>query len=317
VVLDEVRILEALRGTGVQGEALEEGSRLVDHWIGEVAELDARDETLAVEAGFYVEVAPLTFVVGTQDRIFRSHLTGKVTGAEWKTTKHETKFWNKEGWFESISNSHQLTTYAIGLAYGSFIPTPRNEFPPVVFYEPPEEMDILVRAVSKSYPPQIWRKREGDLVTVSKERMNALVSTYRNVGEAVRGMRGTARVPWAVTGIHCTNMFRKECFFLNQCRKGEVLTPPLSFDRLGQNFSPGSQKVIQYLKESGRVTEGNWRDVVVLSASTLGDWFQCSEKWRREEARLESEGEANFEQGIGSVFHAGVGSMYEQMMEER
>ena len=106
-------------------------------------------------------------------------------------------------------------------------------------------------------------------------------------------------------------------FLLNQCRKGEVLTPPLSFDRLGQNFSPGSQKVIRYLKESGRVTEGNWRDVVILSASTLGDWFQCAEKWRREEARLEEEQGENFEQNVGTVFHAGVGALYEQMMEER
>ena len=182
MVLNEDRILEALKGTGVQGEALEEGSRLVDHWIGEVAEVDARDETLAVEAGFYVEVAPLIFVVGTQDRIFRSHVTGKVTGAEWKTTKHETKFWNKEAWFESISQSHQLTTYAIGLAYGSLINPTGDSFS----FEVNSSVDILVRAVSKSYPPQIWRKREGDLVSVSPERMNALVQTYRNVGEAIR-----------------------------------------------------------------------------------------------------------------------------------
>lgn len=315
-MLNEEKILEVLREQKVSAVSLEEGAGLVDHWISECAELDRRDKTLAVEAGFFVEVAPDTFVVGTQDRIAQSHVTGEVFGCEWKSTKHQTKMWTPEAWYESISGGHQVATYALGLKFGQVIgegvigtvPLREGE----MMFPEDGSVNILVRAVSKSHPPVIWPDPEGKFVNVTSGRMEAMRSVYQNVAASIRVQR-RGKGPWQVPGLQCTNMFRSVCPLLSECRKFESFPTGTSLTSITQSFSPGSKKVVSYLIDSGRINEGNLGEVVVLSASTLGTYQQCPERWRREAASGEEEDNEFLD--IGTVLHAGLAEVYSQMME--
>lgn len=311
-MINEEKILAVLREQKVSAASLEEGAGLVDHWISECSELDARDETLAVEVGFFVELDPFTFVVGTQDRVARSHVTGEVFGCEWKSTKNRTKYWTPETWFESISNGHQVATYALGLARGQLIGP--DGLPPFIFYDEPEKMNILVRAVSKSHPPQIWPEAAGQFVTVTRERMEATASVYLNEAAGIRAKRKTGKGPWQLPGLQCTNQFRSVCPHLKGCRKFESFPTEVSLSIIERGFSPGSKSVVKYLVDSGKVNEGNVGDVVILSASTLSTLQQCSERWRIEASSGEEEENENLE--VGSVLHAGLSELYLQMMKE-
>lgn len=315
-LLDEQRVLEAIVSTGVSAFALEEGSGLVDYWISECADLDNENETLAVEVGFFFEPTPLTFVVGTQDRIFRNKKTGLICGSEWKTTKQQTKLWTPEAWLESISNGHQVATYAAGLRYGNLLMGNSNTgtIAPGDLAED-GSVDILVRAISKSHPPVMWPDSSGALLNISAPRIEAVINAYVNAAEGVRVKRKGGLVPWQVPGLQCMNMFRKECPFLKSCRSFESFTSPSNLGELGKSFSPGSKTVVSKLIELGKITVDNLPEVVVLSASTLGTLQQCDERWRRE-SEASGDEEENEYLDIGTVLHAGVAELYRQQIKK-
>lgn len=308
--IDQNKILTAIEGAKVSASAREEGAALLDFWIQETAELDARDETLAVEAGFYIQHGN-TFIVGTQDRIARSHVSGEVFGCEWKTTKHETKFWNKTTWYDSISKGHQVATYALGLKTGTLVEPVEGGFD----FSEDGSANILVRAVSKSSPPKLWPSAEGQFVNVSEERMQATLNTYINAAQSIRALRRSGVGPWALPGIQCTNMFRKQCPFYESCTKFQTSNPHTDIKTLLQSFSPGSQLVVRTLIDRGLVRVDNLSDVVVLSASTLGSYAQCPERWSRESTG--SVDEASGALDVGTVLHTGLAEVYGQMKEEK
>lgn len=309
--INESKILDEIRALPVSAVNLEMGASLVDFWIRETAPFDSLATTLAVEAGFYIEPSPNTFIVGTLDRVAQSRETGEVFGCEWKTTKGKTKFWGPSIWLQSISASHQLSTYALGLQRGTFIdplPFPTDVFPP------DGSINILVRAISKSTPPELWPSEEGEFVTLTKERMETTLNTYSNVAASIRGMRGTGVGPWQLPGLQCTNVFRKVCPFHDSCKKFESFSTVQSLIEMKRGFSPGSSKVIQHLVEVGRVNAGNEEDVVILSASSLSSFQQCGERWRREAG---SSGEEESEAlKVGTVLHSGLGEFYSQLKGE-
>lgn len=307
--LDQTKILEALQATRVTGEALEEGARLVDHWIEEAASFDEENETLAVEEKFYIELDPLTFVVGTQDRIFRTP-EGEVCGSEWKSTKGRTKFWGPEIWAEGIEKGHQVATYAAGLKFGSFLSGS-------IFEGVGSPVRILVRAVAKSSPPELWPDARGKLIEISGERLEAILGAYQSVAEAVRGMRRSGALPWQVPGLQCENKFRKVCPFYSSCLKQDFGGRGLGLERVLAGFSPGSQTIVQHLVDVGKVREDNVGEVVILSASSLSSYQQCPERWRREGMSV-GEGEEESEAlQIGTVLHAGLAALYEEQMKGR
>lgn len=309
-MLNEDRILEVLREQKVSAASLEEGASLVDFWIRETAPFDSLSTTLAVEAGFYIELSPNTFIVGTLDRVAQSRESGEVFGCEWKTTKGKTKFWSPSIWLQSISASHQLSTYALGLQRGEFIdplPFPTDVFPL------DGSINILVRAISKSTPPELWPSEEGKFVTLTKERMETTLNSYSNVAAAIRGMRGTGVGPWQLPGLQCTNVFRKVCPFLEGCKKFESFSTSSTLMDMKRGFSPGSSKVIQHLMEVGKVNEGNEGDVVILSASSLSSFQQCGERWRREAGSSGEEESEALE--VGTVLHSGLGEFYSQLKD--
>lgn len=308
--IDQNKILAAIEGAKVSAAAREEGAGLLDFWIQETAELDGRDETLAVEAGFYVQHGE-TFIVGTQDRIARSHVSRETFGCEWKSTKNETKFWNARTWYDSISKGHQVATYALGLKTGVLVEPVSGDFA----FSEDGSVNILVRAVSKSSPPKLWPSAEGQFVNVSEERMQATLNTYLNVAQSIRALRGSGVGPWALPGIQCTNMFRKQCPFYESCTKFQTSKTNTDIKTLLQSFSPGSQVVVQHLVDKGLITRDNVGEVVVLSASTLGSYAQCPERWRREATR--SVDEASGALDVGTVLHTGLAEVYSQMKEEK
>lgn len=317
-MLNEDRILEVLREQKVSAASLEEGASLVDFWIRETAPFDSLSTTLAVEAGFYIEPSPNTFIVGTLDRVAQSKETGEVFGCEWKTTKGKTKFWSPSIWLQSISASHQLSTYALGLRQGVFVEKERYGPVPLLkgqtMFPLDGSINILVRAISKSTPPELWPSEEGKFVTLTKERMETTLNTYSNVAASIRGMRGTGVGPWQLPGIQCTNVFRKVCPFLEGCKKFESFSTVQSLIEMKKGFSPGSSKVIQHLVEIGKVNEGNERDVVILSASSLSSFQQCGERWRREAGSSGEEESEALE--VGTVLHSGLGEFYSQLKGE-
>lgn len=302
--IDESRILAAIGGLEVSAQAREDGSELIDTWANTCLEYDAAHQTLAVEAGFYIELDPQTFVVGVIDRLAQD---GEgVFACEWKTTKHQTKTWGPEEWFAEIERGHQLSTYALGLQAGTFIDG--------INFERPSECRVYVRAVSKSRPPVIWYAPENKSVVVSEARLNATRAAYTNAARSIRAMNGGGGVPWQLPGYHCTKFIKYRCPFWDTCH--EYRQPKQGALGLSaQQLSPGSLKVVEHLKQVGKIRVDNQGQVLVLSSSTLDVWNQCPERWRQMVVTGELE-EKNDNLQIGNVFHTGAAEIYRMMMEQ-
>lgn len=82
-----------------------------------------------------------------------------------------------------------------------------------------------------------------------------------------------------------------------------------------RSFSPGSQKAVEAILTSLRNDKNaidDLDDLVILSASTLGQWMQCGEAWRR--ASGGGGHESSDAQETGTVVHAALAEMYGQQM---
>jgi hypothetical protein len=174
---------------------------------------------------------------------------------------------------------------------------------------------LLVRAVSKSKPPQIWPTAAGAFVEVSDARIDTTLNAYRNEAAAIRARHTTQLLPWQLPGNQCIKKFGFKdfpCAFLRACQTGgakltECATP-------GTGLSPGSNAVVQFLIKTGRIALNEYRDHVILSASSFENLQQCPELWRRL-----SEGEPREEKeafDVGHVFHTGALEYHTQLQEQ-
>jgi hypothetical protein len=325
---NEDSIWNAIVSAPVAAIAREEGAPLIDLWVKECAAFDAEDKTLFIEVPFYLQIAPNTFIVGTKDRVAADEI-GEFD-CEWKSTgKHSPARgsfggWNAELWFEDISKSHQVPTYAAaqnGGIYGVWDEgEQKHVFPPdaIPRQVPPTNRSngdgwhVLVRAVSKSVPPQIWPSARGAFVTVSAARVEATLNAYRIAAEQIRASRRVGLLPWALPGHWCKKFSKFICEHKGMCDAGSY---PASRTQVVGSFSPGSQEAVKaifatYAKNDKNDID-NTNDLVILSASTLSDWAQCPERFRR--SSMSSGHEASDAQETGTVLHSGLSALYEQM----
>ena len=265
-------VVKVMLETGAGPLALEQANGLVEKWIAERVCFDKR--VVAVETGFDLWLDDHTCVIGVQDLVTEEG--GARVGNEWKTTKGTTRYWNEAAWLESISTSPQCAIYAL------------------------VTRAIRVRAVTKSDLPEIW----GDeVLTFSESRLSAVRAALLNQAQAIRAMRKTGALPWALPGIHCTNMFRRECEYLSECKK-QVYPPTAGvFD----TDNPAAALVLPRLGD--RIHDP---ELVILSASSYNDSLDCLEKYRR---NLGGNKEQSRDLDVGTVFHAAAANIYQQLKE--
>jgi len=297
-MIDSERIFNAITSEKFPALAVEEGSELVDKWIEECYAEDLRYKTLMLEAGFFIELEANTFITGAADKVMVDPEYGPI-GEEMKSTSRRSKYWTPERWLEQISSTHQVATYAAAFREGSFIVGGGELWRPQI-----TEPRLLCRAISKTKPPELWPTPAGALVAIDSRHINATLNAYRSAAVAIRARRKLGVVPWQIPGFHCVKRYpgNKEfpCEFGTECGERTYPTERRSEDR---GMSPGSTSVLKYLVDSGRVEVDN-PEVTVLSASSLDDFMQCAEKWRRRSIGQERESKESLE--IGSVLHLGL-----------
>lgn len=301
-------IQEVLLGAKASPLATEEAARLVEGW------LDASPlfpETLlewrlvGVEVPFYVQLEEKSFVIGVTDAIFQD-ADGPIF-CEWKSRRapkirKDGKPYegdDEDGWLEDISNGPQLALYALAATrgrfllpldrYGFFIPSPR----------------ILVRAVVKSSPVQLWPAmdwRKGMFVfhpAGVEAAWNAMTVKCRQIRSAREG----GLIPWQLVGEQCENKYRRVCAFRDQfcrshhhlpMREGAASEPSETRDRVCKALS----------------LDPSDPELVMLSASGLAAFTQCMELGRiRYEADLVDAGESSFALEVGGVMHQGIAAI--------
>lgn len=305
-MIDENAVIQAIMGLDVPPAAKEEGLALVDAWTAEALPYDLQHRVIGVEAGWWWRIEPKTIVVGAIDRLAQDDLG--AFPQEHKTTKNRTRYWNSDSWFNEIQRGHQVATYAGGVKYGRFIkPEIEERFAPL---RAGYDGRVLVRAISKSKPPEFWPHPAGAFVTVDEKRIQATRNAYVNAAAGQRAMRASGQVPWQLPGYICTKFMKYPCPHTKVCH--EYRQPPTQAWR-AISLSPGSQSVVAHLVRLGEIDVDRDKDLVILSSSTLGDWMDCSEKWRQ--GSLGGGDESNENLDLGTVMHAAIGEIYSQVLK--
>lgn len=318
---DSDKILDVVLALDIPPTAKETAMPLIEAWAEQFGEYDSGHKTLAVECPFYIvlENRPdaKTVVVGVIDRVAQAD--DVVFGCEWKTTKEpsknkdgsDSKWWNEDKWMESMLDGAQIPIYALGLKIGVLLQNSErwNEQPSVSAPVP-----IMVRAAIKSSDPRWWPENHDPIFEISKARLNATKNALINKANAIRGMRRTDILPWALTGNHCTQ-FNRKCEFYKNCLKSNSPTGiPTS---LMNPHNPGSAALKHALAAVGHFDMDKAlldSSLVVLSYSSYTLASQCMEKFRIITGSLGSEEESIALQ-TGTAFHSGIAELYRQMME--
>lgn len=296
-----------------------EGARLAETWINEVEQFDSQHQTIAVEVPFFFFADKFTIVVGVQDRIARD-VNGKVFGCEWKTSKGTTRYWNEEKWLEGIRRGHQIGIYGLAQKEGYFAGERFNRQITVEDFVVPELNapslfklgiklpTIMVRAITKENPPQIWPSEGQFFQEISKERMAATKNALIVRGAAIREARLGGLVPWQLPGLHCENRFSHTMcpMFEKYCSKYQTLSIEEAPGMIGRT-DPGLAALLG-AQSMLRVPLSDPR-VVVLSASGYEAGNECLEKYRLEAAV----GEDHYYQDEidkGAALHAALSVFY-------
>lgn len=307
VTIDDALIFNAITNAGYPAEATLLGSELVDAWISECLEHDKIYKTLLLEAGFFIELDAQTYIVGACDRVMQDS-DGVLFEESKSTGNKKSKTYGPEQWFEQISTGHQIALYGEALRVGTFVKD-EGGWKTQQFNQP--EPKVLVRAVTKFKPCEIWPGPEGAIVNVTPEHVQRVMNVVRNAAASIRAMRKTGLLPWAFVTHQCTKVYgynKYPCVFLPSCSKSQYAA--------GGHFaglSPGSSEVVKFLLDSGRVSRDN-AEVVILSSSSLEDFEWCAERFRRRAAGEAEEDKRDFD--IGSVLHVGLAE-YRKILQDQ
>jgi len=312
-LINRDKLTQAILDADVSGMAKEEGSRLVEAWLEKLPTFPEAEWLVKfVEAPFFIQLQPKTYIVGQLDACFNagSEVDGdQFVLGEWKSRrapklkKDGTNYQgdDREGWLEEITNGPQLGVYALAGREGTFLPQNPNSVElgqtlATAFHL--AEPHILVRAAVKSNPVELWEGQftfPGAMLDVVKQ---ALLSE----AEGIRARRKAGFVPFTIPGIHCTNMYRRTCEHHEDCLKRIV--PPLE----PQDWHPTDPGfVVPRLLGLDRKDP----DLVVLSASALDSNYWCAEKGRRDYDH--GHREEDFNLSVGTVLHTGLREIYSQL----
>lgn len=342
VTIDDAQIFNAITNAGYPAEATLLGSELCDAWVENCVEHDLKYKTLLLEAGFFIELDAQTYVVGACDRVMQDE-DGVLVEESKSTSKSKT--WTAERWFEALVAGHQLGTYGAALKIGTFIDPAIGPFPTCPNCKGSGEMDsggvtpwgagidvrcnctypqefkfnveprILVRAVTKSKPPEVWPAPEGQIVKIDQRKIDTTLNVYRNEAVAIRARRQIQLVPWMLPGKHCEKTYGFKTFICQhakECKDGVYPVGDARVRPLG--LSPGSDSVVDYLISSGRISLDKFSETVILSSSSLETGMQCMELWRRQSLGQERESKTSLD--VGSVLHVGLAA-YRRILQEQ
>lgn len=299
------KIVQSIKASGVSGVAAIEGARLAQHWIEEAGEFDAQFPTIAAEVPFFVILDGYTILVGMMDRIAYGG-NGGVFGSEWKTTKGTTKWWNEDKWIEEIKNGTQISIYGLGLRKGTFL----LRGGAIMRKFDVERPHILVRAITKEKPPQLWGVNPPAFFEIPEKRLETIENTIILRGRQIRAAKMSKISPWAVPGLHCRDRFHlgEKCRFHEPyCSKGihpkgEVM---MSADDPGHLSIDTALDLLHTNSSDPRV--------VILSASAFSDYEDCPEKYRLTAIKGAEE---SIDLAKGTALHAGVKAYYNHGAEE-
>ena len=313
-----------------------EAANLVEVWIRENAAFDSQFPTVAVEIPFFLFVDKFTIVVGLIDRIALDN--SGLFGCEWKTTKGTTKFWNEDKWLESISNGHQIGTYALAMKKAQFlIPSSSGaeitdwylkcapdgqvsanaedpSVPPIWTWAPKiKSPRMMVRAITKESPSQIWPSQNGHAIfDFDRDKLTTVENAYFVKGEVIRAARLSGKIPWELPGMQCFSRYNRELCQCSEpfCAKGEhPVADPATAEFYFARNDPGSKAI----RAAGSLLRCPLNDprVVILSASSYDSARDCLELYRIQGLNLGKE--ENGALDIGSAFHEGVAEFYRRM----
>jgi len=312
VEFDRQQIAEAIINSQVGPAAREEGSRLVESWLESFDNFPEKNWRVRfVEAPFFIRLQPKTWILGQMDACF--HDGEHVVLGEWKSRrapklkKDGTSYLgdDEQGWLEEITNGPQLGVYALAGREGTFI-TDTSQAAILDSTLNLEEPHILVRAAVKSNPVEFWSGRfsfPGALLDTVRA---ALISE----AESIRARRKAGHVPYSVPGIHCQNMYRRTCEYLETVCKPRLTPPltPIGWHHPEDKAPDPGYDVCELLGLDIQDPE-----LVVLSQSALQSNYQCAER-----ARIDYGGyfarEVSFELEVGTALHTGLKEIYRQLL---
>lgn len=270
--------------------------------MAETSSFDRQFLTLATELPFFFFPDKFTVVVGAQDRIAYDEdcvmrKEAGVIGCEWKSTKGKTRYWNEEKWLQGIEAGVQIAVYALAHHEGFFVLPEDATFSeriqqygeivvpflgcPYVLWQPKVRKPyIMVRAITKESPPQIWPSEGQQGFEFSQVQLKKTRDGLIAKAAAIRAMRMSGAIPWQLRGIHCENRFSHTlCQHYNgACAKNRtaVSTPEGVW---GVEASDPARSALPAAEAMLRVKLDDPR-VVVLSASSYAEATDCSEKYR-------------------------------------
>lgn len=309
--IDSNAIFNAITGANYPAAATELGAELVDAWVAECQVEDQRYRTLLIEGGFYFFPSPKLCVVGACDRVMED--TDGALFEETKTTGNKkSKTYGPEQWFDNISEGHQIGVYGAGMRDGTFVWREVEDGPFITARFNAAAPRVLVRAVTKFKPCEIWPTPAGAIIEITPRKIETTLNVVRNAAASIRAMRKSGLLPWSLPTHQCVKVYgftKYPCNFLDFCKRGEYVTHVGGVEGL----SPGSSEVVQYLIGTGQL-DPNDSETVILSSSSLEDWMWCGERFRRRAAGEEKESKSDFD--IGSVVHIGLEAYRRQMQAQ-
>jgi len=316
--IDSGRIFAAILASGVTNpKAVEAGSELVDAWVENCAVADQRYRTLGLEVGWFIALDERTYCVGAIDKLaWEPGSENEDPFVFERKTTSSSKTWTVDKWLGDLQAGPQVATYALALQRGTFI-FRRTEAVENVVVEKAFNVGfprVLARAITKSKPPQMWPDANGAWLNLSPQRLNAQWNAFRTEAAAIRARQEIGVVPWQTPGFQCTLTFG---FTKRPCSAWSVCHDTLDFPQGGvplRGLSPGSESVVKYLVETGRILLDRADEYVVLSASSFKSAQQCPELWRQESIGATRE-DANEAMDTGTVLHAGMAA-FDKIMQE-
>lgn len=300
----------------------------------ETSSFDRQFLTLATELPFFFFPDKFTVVVGAQDRLaFDGDCVMRkepgIIGCEWKSTKGKTRYWNEEKWLQSIEKGHQIAIYALAQHEGFFVvpdDTVESErlqkygnvvVPflgcPFVLWQPKVKNPfVMVRAITKENPPQIWPSEGQQGFEFSQVQLKKTRDALIAKAAGIRAMRMSGAIPWQLRGIHCENRFSHTLcqYHDSYCAKNKPAAPTpegvwgVEVTDPARSAFPAAEAMLRVKLDDPRV--------VILSASSYSEETDCNEKYRL----IGIETKENFYQdelNKGTGLHAALKVYYREM----
>lgn len=293
--IDAARVTQAILDCDVMPTAKELASPLVEAYLDRLHMFpEIGYKITAVERPWHVWIDKHTLLVGVND-VEMLDEDGRVLLCEWKTRrapklKRDGTAYagdDEDGWLEEISNGPQLAIYAAS--------KPGSR--------------IMVRAAVKSTPVEFWPVsfEKGVFTFPEAYLWNVQAALVSKAGQIRAARKGPQ--PFQLTGLHCTNMYRRVCEFK------ESVCDRLAFPIVpGQRFDP-ENPAYKALEEIDAVRLHD-PELVILSASGYQDACQCIQRHHLVNGGFYPK-QAAIELEIGTVYHAALASIYTQLMERQ